>query len=86
MTQPSGVTSFVDAMALASAGEEFREAFHRISVFSSKYDREDTDRKFDGFLQNSRSIRIILVAVKPRLIVINLQLAEIGQNLIHKII
>lgn len=45
-------------MALASAGEECREFFHRISVFSSKYDREDTDRKFDGFLQNTRSIRI----------------------------
>ena len=45
-------------MALASSGEEFREAFHRISVFSSKYDRVDTDRKFDGFLQNTRSIRI----------------------------
>lgn len=45
-------------MALASAGEECREFFHRISVFSSKYDREDTDRKFDWFLQNTRSIRI----------------------------
>ena len=45
-------------MALASAGEECREFFHRISVFSSKYDREDTDRKFDGFLENTRSIRI----------------------------
>lgn len=45
-------------MALASAGEEFRESFHRVSRFSSKYDREDTDRKFDGFLQNTRSIRI----------------------------
>ena len=45
-------------MALASAGEECREYFHRISVFSSKYSREDTDKKFDGFLQNTRSIRI----------------------------
>ena len=45
-------------MALASAGEEFRESFHRVSRFSSKYDREDTDRKFDGFLENTRSIRI----------------------------
>ena len=45
-------------MAFASAGEECREFFHRISVFSSKYDREDTDKKFDGFLQNTRSIRI----------------------------
>lgn len=45
-------------MALASAGEEFRESFHRVSRFSSKYNREDTDRKFDGFLENTRSIRI----------------------------
>ena len=45
-------------MALASVGEECREYFHRISVFSSKYSREDTDRKFDGFLQNTRSIKI----------------------------
>ena len=45
-------------MALASAGEEFRESFHRVSRFSSKYDREDSDRKFDGFLENTRSIRI----------------------------
>ena len=45
-------------MALASAGEECREYFHRISVFSSKYSREDTDKKFDGFLQNTRSIKI----------------------------
>ena len=45
-------------MALASAGKECREYFHRISVFSSKYSREDTDKKFDGFLQNTRSIKI----------------------------
>lgn len=43
-------------MALASAGEECRKLFHRISVFSSKYDREDTDRKFDGFLENTRGV------------------------------
>lgn len=45
-------------MTLVSAGEECREFFHRISVFSSKYSLEDTDRKLDDFLQNTRSIKI----------------------------
>lgn len=45
-------------MALASVGEECRDYFRRISVFSSKYNSEDTDRKFNEFLQNTRSIRI----------------------------
>ena len=40
------------ALALAAVGERGRDWFHRISHFSSKYNAEETDTKFDEALIN----------------------------------
>lgn len=43
-------------MALSSIGDNGRAAFHRVSRFSKKYRPEDTDKAFDSYVRDTRSI------------------------------
>lgn len=45
-------------MALSGQGENGRNAFHRVSRFSGKYNPKETDKSFDGFVRDTRSIGI----------------------------
>ncbi len=41
-------------LALSSLGEKGRPLYHRASSLSSKYDRQENDRKYDSFLKSDR--------------------------------